>query len=131
MKLCGLRRPTFASIGFCGSGRRLAAGQFPAGLTWAHCSQLAPWLGQWASLTGCRKSAGCWAGHMGPPPCGLSCWLDWFSSCYGRSKLYLSHFPCPLAKASHMFKARFKRWRNSLYFLMEIAAELLCKGHAC
>lgn len=44
--------------------------------------------------------------------------------------LLLSHPPSPLAKASHMFKTRFKGWRSRLDFLMGIAIKSLCERSA-
>ena len=46
---------------------------------------------------------------------------------WGKQIQLMLHFLFALAKASHMFKTRPKRWRNRLYFLMEIAPTSLCK----
>lgn len=52
--------------------------------------------------------------------------LDFLVPWWKQIQLML-HRLFPLAKASHTFKTRFKRWRNRLYFLMEIAPMSLCK----
>lgn len=117
---------TFTCSEFCGQEEGWQLNGSPAGLLQAHCSQLVPRLDQWASLTG-HKSAAFSSGHLGPPHvASLLARLDFLRPCGKQIQLML-HFLFLLAKASHIFKTRYKRWRNRLYFLMEIVPTSLCK----
>lgn len=60
--------------------------------------------------------------HVASLPARLDFLVPWW-----KQIQFVLHLLFPLAKASHTFMTRFKRQRNRLYFLMEIAPVSLCK----
>lgn len=129
MKLWGLKKNQHF-LAYNSSGQEFEQHYSRAGLLLVSLELTAVnWPIGWGnSLHSHWSSSSCEMGHLGLLQSSLSCQLDRAAMVEANSASVT--FTKSIAKASHIFKNKFKEWKNKLCFLVGITTKSVCKEHA-